>query len=627
MESEKKLEVIFFHKIKDFENYSQLDPNFFYNSQIRIFSTSINLDVFLLLRNIEYLTFDNFYTKNLAKHMDEKAYNLSMNWHKNLFKFQDISLGSLFGYELYFYFSRIIKYVQSIIKLIELESPTKIISFDNPNFLIKEFNRVLRYICHSKKIKFILHSSTVLNKIKTDTILQYSKKNILKNIIFNTKTFLSKFLLKILFFIKDNTSRKKNVLLFHLENNPTLAKSIVHLYNLFLIDYRMNKIDFTENFKNFFLKSKKPKILFYSMWISPNIQRISNRIFNQLNNDWKNAIKNPSFKTQFHYENISLWPLINRKIIYIINLEFKKLIKWILVMKKLLKNANINSVIFGCDVPERYMAMSLISSELKISTLAIQHGITGHFSGYVPSYSRYFAAWGKISQKKLIEWGKNPKEIIITGCPRFDRIIRLNKNEILKKEKKNDVYRDFNIKKDRRLIVLATNYGVPQYRLNIEELNSEIIRSFKIVFEAIRNIPDIHLIIKFHYAENSTRFVSELANFYKLDNVSFIHNYNLVNLIIACDCFITGESTTVIEAMLVEKPVICLKFNEREYITPFFEYDTVYKASNSQELSNQINKAFINPILLKNRELFLKDYLYRLDGFSTRRIMSLIKKG
>ena len=115
----------------------------------------------------------------------------------------------------------------------------------------------------------------------------------------------------------------------------------------------------------------------------------------------------------------------------IIFLEFRKLIKWILVMKKLLKNVNIGSVIMGSDVPERYMAMSLISSELKISTLAIQHGVTGHFSGSIPSYSKYFATWGKISQKKLIEWGMSSKKIVITGCPRFDIYIHLNKNEIL----------------------------------------------------------------------------------------------------------------------------------------------------------------------------------------------------
>ena len=105
-------------------------------------------------------------------------------------------------------------------------------------------------------------------------------------------------------------------------------------------------------------------------------------------------------------------------------------------MKKILKNVKIGNVIMGSDVPERYMAMSLISSELKISTLAIQHGVTGHFSGYIPSHSKYFAAWGKISQEKLIEWGMNPKKIVITGCPRFDKYIHLNNNEILKKKNK-----------------------------------------------------------------------------------------------------------------------------------------------------------------------------------------------
>ncbi len=625
MERGKKVKVIFLHDIKDFEEYSQFEPKFFFNSQIRIFSTTIDLDVFLQLKNVEYLTFDNFITENLAKQMDEKAYNLVKNWHKNLFKFHEISLGSLFGYELYFYFSRIIKNVQSILNLLEMVRPAEIICFDNPSFLFKELNNSLKYICHFKKIKFSLHSKTELNTINSNKIIRYSKKRILKIIIDNSKKFFLKNLSKILFFMKKNTSSKKNILLFHLAINPKLMNSILQTYELFLMGYHMNKVGLVENLKNIFFKTKKANILFYSSGITSSIQKKSIRTFNQSWNNWKKIVKNPSFKKQFNYENISLWPLINTKITDIIFLGFRKLITWILIMKRILKNAKIDSIIFGCDVPERYMAMSLISSQLKISTFVIQHGITGHFSGYVPSHSNYFATWGKRSQKKLIKWGMNPKKIVITGCPRFDIYFNLNKNEIFKKKK--DVYGNFKIQKDKRLIVLATNYGMPQFRLNIEDFDSEIIKFFEIIFDAIKQIPDIHLIVKFHYPENCTKFVYDLASFYNLDNISFTNDYDLVDLILTCDCFISGESTTVVEAMLAEKPIICVKFNKRDYTTPFFKEDTVYQATNSQELIKQIKKAFIEPILLKNRELFLKDYLFRLDGFSTRRVMDLIKKG
>jgi len=272
------------------------------------------------------------------------------------------------------------------------------------------------------------------------------------------------------------------------------------------------------------------------------------------------------------------------------------------------------------------MIISLISSKLKIPTLVIQHGITGHFTGFVPSNSSNFATWGKISREDLIKFGMSSKKIVITGCPRFDTYIHLNKNEILKSKIKQDVYKAFKIRKDRKLIVVATNYGLPQCIVNIDEFDSDILQFFKVVLEAIKSIPDIHLIIKFHYADDkNTKIVNELANFFNLDNVSLTKDYDIVNLIVACDCFISGESTTILEAALVEKPIVCLDLNEREYTTPFFEYKSFYKASNSHELSIQIIKAFKEPIPFKNREQLLKDYLYRLDGFSTRRVMNLIK--
>lgn len=623
---EKQKEIIFLHQIHNFETLCKIKHNLKQNSSIKMISTSLELDFYLDNQGIKYYTFENYYSNDLGKAMDEFAFEIVKKWHKNLFLFQKISLGQLFQWKLNYFFSRIIKNVQVLLNVIETEKPTKIISFEESDTLVKEFNKSVKYVCRTKQVAFEIVSNgerPIVSK-RTAIYIHKNKHRLMIQLISLKKFILrnvSKILLVLLKIVK---RRKKNILIYHSHYYPSLIKRILENYNLFIIYYNVNLSKLIENIKSVFSRKGKIHNLFFSSYPSIKIKKKANLYYNSNYIKWKEIFNDFTFRKSFNYNEISLWPLVSKKIFSIIFHEFKIFIRRILVIKKILKKSKIDGVILGNDVVEDSMIVSIVCLKSNIPTFVIQHGITGHKNGFLPSFSKYFASWGKISREFLIRNGMDITKIILTGCPRFDNYFYINKNPNLKREIKEKIYKEYGIKKDTKLIVLTTFHGSLTYRFNTSVLNSEIINFFDVSLNTFKNVSDIHIIIKLHYNDKNIQMTKDLIKLYGLENTTVVRDTDIVDLIVACDCFISGESTTVIEAMLVEKPVICISFNEREYITPFFEYNSVYKATNSNELIKQINRAFRDPLPLKNREQFLKDYLYRLDGLSTRRVMNLI---
>ena len=137
---------------------------------------------------------------------------------------------------------------------------------------------------------------------------------------------------------------------------------------------------------------------------------------------------------------------------------------------------------------------------------------------------------------------------------------------------------------------------------------------------------NIHIVIKLHPGDRSNQAFHLLKDIYDIKNISILFKYDITNLIVACDCMIAEESTTVIEALLLDKPVICVNFEEKQFAVPFFEYEAVYKATNENELKTLLKQILNNTVVKKDYKPFLNDYIYKIDGLSSQRVLNLLYK-
>lgn len=633
-----KKKIVILHTINHFNKYSKIERNFNKNNLTIIIAFSIELRIFLKTKKINYNIQEEYLSKISKKKLDEDAFNLSQIWHGDLFKFKGFSLGLICQYDLHSFFSRIIRNFQFILKIIEIEKPFEIISFEDNNNVINEFNTALNYLCSLKKIiiKIIPKQNLILSN------LSLSKQIIKRPQIKSKRMFFQEyfyfFLSKILFFIKVQSKKKKNIFITHSKFHNSILEELEGKYNLFLLADHLSKKDLLLNIKNLLGYNKGAFHVFLGLFSSFRFYIIyyynhniifkktlkTRKFFDNFNNQCKKFLKESNLKEIFFYQGISIWPIVKSKIYETIFYDFKRFIKNILIYFKFLKLGRFKVILLPNDAKEKLRALSLICTSIKIPTIIAQHGMISSREGLVPFCSTIFAAWGKNSNRILKEFGMETKKIVITGSPRLDEYLSLNRNEKLKKFIRNNVYKHFKINKNIRLIVLTTNHSEFMRRFNTDRDPIDVERMISFSINAVKNIDNSHLIIKLHPGDHHVEIPLEIKKMLKTNNVSITKSYDIKKLLVACNCLIAEESTTVLEAMLLKKPVICLKFKELDYLSPILEYHTAHKASNLEELIQKIKKSFEEPIPLKNYDYLLKDYLYKLDGLSTKRVIKLI---
>lgn len=630
--------IILLHTINHFKKYSINKGNLNQNNSIKIIALTIELRIYLKQKKIQYKIEEDYINEALATKIDYDALDFCEKWHNDLFKFRDISLGLLIRWELRYYIARIFTYIHLLLKIIEIEKPTEIISFNDSNPYIKEFNEVVKYISSKKKINLNL---IPIGKSKQPHIFS-SKQNLmamLRSLIVEIQEykpfkFSMKVLLNLLWVLKNLkicifNKNQNNILTYQYTYHESIVKEISQDNNLVLLDDQIrisNYKDLFQNLRSLFI-SRGGYHIFFEMFDSFKIKRQTNLYFRKSLNKWKKIIEKTRSEEIFFYNGISIWPLFKGKIHEIIFSDFKKLINTIILIHRILNKKKYKIIILSNDVTQRSMILAIIASKIGVPTLVIQHGLTGYPVAFFPSFSQKFATWGKISKEWLISHGMKNDKIIITGCPRFDVYSNLNQNEQLKKLIKNSIFKKFRIQEEKKLFVFASVYGDLHKRFPTIAFNFlEIEKTYYILLNIAKNLPKSHLIIKLHPTDTTGGSIPlEIMKNLGIKNVSIIQKNNIIDLIVACDCFITAESTTGVEAMILEKPIIFLNFRETKNTAPYLKYYPNYHASNYEEIFNKIQKIFDEPIKSINYKKFLKDYIYKKDGLSTKRVMDLIK--
>ena len=456
--------IIFVFNQDQFKLYSELNKdNFYEDSSIILIASTLKLRLFLDFSQIKYRTQDEYITQIQAEKMDKIAFNIGENWHKELFKFQGISLGKLVQLQMKYYLSRIIRNLQTIINIIEIEKPSEIISFEENEFYIKELNDAIEYVCLLRNIPFHLINKNEIMKINKKQIIKYKLKNLIFLLAKSIKKISIRLLLNLLMILKElrmkiRDRNRKTILNFEIGYQENLFYAISKIYNLYsyFIDIYNYRLLF-ENLKNIFINSKSVFNISHQMYYSFNIQKQVNSFFRDNFSRWKEIIDSSNFQQNFLYNNIELWPLVKAYVYQILN-HFKFLIKIILILNKILKKINPHLIIFSSDVWEQPMALSIIASKLKIPSLTIQHGTTGNNPvALLPTFVKKYGVWGKISQDHMINHGIENERLEIVGCPRFDKYINIKKKNEFNKIKKS-VYKKFNINKNQKLIVYVKSY-------------------------------------------------------------------------------------------------------------------------------------------------------------------------
>lgn len=323
------------------------------------------------------------------------------------------------------------------------------------------------------------------------------------------------------------------------------------------------------------------------------------------------------FQTFFSIKQASFWdemkPLLRR----LCEKRFLQAAKEIELSKNLLKKYSFSKILL---LHESGMVEQLIlefAKQKNIPVFVLQHGLyfdsneminENNFQRLIPKKSNYFLPWGDLSKNYLLNNGTDLNKIVVTGSIFFDKIFQ-TKN--MTKNDTGNILLASDPLAFNRLIDLSINQK-ELYGNTIEEICKVIYKNNK------------KLVIKTH--PQKSQYEKEIAK--KINQtISVFHSGDVYPLIESSDLVIVTDVTTVIlEAMIMQKPVISIRLKEHYGKPEIFNYcKQISLDSLDSFIKSFYSSSKIKNDLIANGNKFLKIYLQN-QGHASQELLKFLQE-
>ena len=204
--------------------------------------------------------------------------------------------------------------------------------------------------------------------------------------------------------------------------------------------------------------------------------------------------------------------------------------------------------------------------------------------------------------------------ISITGQPRTDLL--LNAKNLYTKE---SLLKKFNIKKGDKIIVFASQKSFEWAHMDV------ILKEF---YKYAKFIKNLKIIVKLKPIENSGLHKKIAAKFGM--KVIEVKDMDLYELIYPCDAVISIDSTVMLEALLLDKPVIKLNFHGVPDSMGYSKSKVVKTINQSKDIPKVINEVLYNKLtrerLKRERKKYINNFFHKIDGKASKRCVDVIEK-
>lgn len=465
--------------------------------------------------------------------------------------------------------------------------------------LSKRYLRVLEKINNQEKIKKVIILKNCLNssinKEICSNIAQEVFKGRVKKINYREKDPDIRFTIKagrffqrVISKIKLNTIKKGDIIFFD--------DSKMRIYPLIreLLKNKKNRLFRCQDHlqKSFFVD--KNYIPFYEF--CPEKSKNQKILIDDINN-FKKKVKNFGFLKKLDIE-INLIHLIRKWIDYYLQFKFLEVSGIINHIMRLLEKEKIRCIIVFADAESFDKIIVQVGRLFKVPSIVLLHGLLGKgFSpGFFPLSADYIFAYGKGSKERLHSLNIPKQRIISIGSQQFDKYFD---KIIIKKEKK---------------IVFIASYGTKK----------QVKDTLRIIFNALKRFPEYKLIIKGRNGwemNNLPKLIAKEENFNRME---FVEEINPIKLFFDTEMVIINSTTMVLDALLMNKPVISIGFKGVEF-GELSDTKAIKKVYNQKELEiaikecqNETKKDCFE------RKKYLKRELFKLDGKSSKRMAIFI---
>lgn len=353
------------------------------------------------------------------------------------------------------------------------------------------------------------------------------------------------------------------------------------------------------------------------------LNKLKNSEFVFLDNEIKNlnlfSFENLNEKVKQQFNGLTSYIENNNEILRILTSN-KNFILYKLKIQKILEQIYIN-IITRWKI-KAVIAVSLSGALLKASiekgvkTIRLQHA-GGYDDVLIHPKEEEFLVWGGYYKNKFSNKASPRTHLEPLGCPKFDVV------PDLKKASQSDTfYKEFNLDKSKTMVVFFSKFHGAGLTKNSSIMILEELKNLIHTFQE-----EINLIIKLHPSEDKILY-SKTWDESTLAKIKILKDeIPLYNLLQYCDIAISLPSTTILEAMAFDIPVVQVHFADYLKVIDFYKYGGGVLVRNREEfistIDNLLHDKKYKQEIIENQRKFI-DYSLTNLGSAAEKIAEYI---
>lgn len=537
----------------------------------------------ILERNkISHRSSDNFLMKNELVNIQERSYYFA-KWAENKdiepdLIYSDINLGKLPYVEFHYGLVQILKKILSVKNIINSHLGKEYfcsrVNYKILELFIKEVNIIPSESAREKN--FLYDNIRIPFKFFGLTTSFYiSKENYVRIRDFIEEVFVQFFNWKNK---KINNSNKQNVLVeFDTIRIKELlkkdSKSCLLIYN--------RRRPTIWNFESLLaLKNSNAYVLTKKRLITYD-SNIKNDVKSNIDRFSVFIKKNEFFEKFFVINDICFWKIIKDDFVKLHVKRMNEAVFEINLAKIMFEKLKIGSVTVWSESGFSEQILIGLAKSYGIPTNLVQHGIYhdtdeafryNEFYGVLPILTNNFLSWGEITSNYVRKFCLD-KNIINIGSLFYDSVKCIDSSEGY-------------------MLLVTTS---PRRNI-VFELTDESIRKYEDCIKQICNICkklNKKLVIKMHPDQDEREIVDIVKTIDK--NIRIVKYANILDLISSCFCLLSiDKSTTMLEALIMGKPIIAIRTKEPELGMPSIFQSNATPYLKIEDLEEHLQKIIIN---------------------------------
>ncbi len=333
----------------------------------------------------------------------------------------------------------------------------------------------------------------------------------------------------------------------------------------------------------------------------------------------------------FIYRGFNLSPIVMKRINFLFCTFFPQLGRLVAHLQKILSNPKPRLIVVDEDVCEFNKILLSVGNQLGIPGIVVQHGAHGLPQGFYPGTASHMAVWGDLSFKKFAEWGIEPERMTVTGVSKYDKLIQTARPA---RVKDREFCKRLGISDKKPLILVCPGISAAnpfeKYHEHVSSFE-ENIAMIRETLNALGSRENVQIVIKLHQRDRDEKYISEMISRLKLRaKVLVLKNCDTTRLLQSVDLLIASYSSVVIEAMILDVPIITTNFSGEPDLMPYAEFGGAVGISRPGAMERAIDEVMsqetVQQQLAQGRKLFLKKFIFQPDGKSTARIAQLFRE-